>query len=115
MLLVALASFSLCPKYGGNLAVPASLGHEYLCHYTIQCLETPGFKICFQNNCITFIYLCVYIHGWASLYHGMCDPEDSLQELVLSSHHVQPRGQTRVAKLGSQCLYTLSHFINSWF
>lgn len=63
------------------------------------------------------MYLCVYIHGWAYLYQGMREPEDNLQEFVLSSHMSNPGLKLRswVAKLDSQCLCILSHFINSWF
>lgn len=36
-------------------------------------------------------------------------PEVSLQMLVLSLHHVGPRDETQVVRLGVRCLYSLSH------
>jgi hypothetical protein len=35
----------------------------------------------------------------------MQKPEDNLLELVLSFHHVSPRDQTQVIRLGSKPLY----------
>ena len=44
---------------------------------------------------------CITKHVWRS--------EDNLQEWVLSFHHVDPREQTQVVRLGSKCLYLLSY------
>lgn len=48
--------------------------------------------------------MCVYV----------CVRKDNLQELGLTSHHVDPGDQTRVLRLGSKHLNPLSHLTGQW-
>jgi hypothetical protein len=48
----------------------------------------------------------------------MCMPvevREQFEELFLSFYHVGPSAQTQDTRLGSQCLYLLSHFASSRF
>lgn len=52
---------------------------------------------------IAFIFLCVCAFGTAHVWR----PEDYL-EPALSFYHIDPRDQTQIVSLGSNCFYTLS-------
>lgn len=58
---------------------------------------------------LPIIYLlgCLYAHTYTMAH--MWRSEGNLQELLLSFHHVVPRGQIQVSRPGSECLYPLSH------
>lgn len=68
-----------------------------------------------KTNCITFIYLFVYLFLCTFVKAHVWISKSSLIKLVLFVCHVGSRDQTRVTKLGSKYLYPSSHLDSSSF
>lgn len=54
------------------------------------------------------VHACVYVSA-------MWSPKDNLEEMVLSFHREGPKLKLHVVRLGSRCLYPLSHLSSMLF